>query len=461
MKIEHLILKNLLHNEEYVRGVLPFIKSEYFKSPNEKILYKFISSFINEYKKKPSIEAIKIVVSESKKIKKEDAEEICNLLDTWKTKENTDTTFLIKQTEAFCKEKALHNAMLESIKIITDEKDNRDKGIVPELLKEALSIAFDPAVGHDLLEDAAARYDFYHKVEEKIPFDIDNLNKITDGGLSRKTLNILVAGVNVGKSLAMCHMAASNLLHGKKVLYITCEMAEERIAERIDANILDVSIDTLRQITKEQFLKLISKLKTNTVGDLIIKEYPTGTANANHFRYLIHELALKKGFIPDIIYIDYLNICSSSRLKNNGSTNSYTLVKSIAEEIRALAVELNVPIVTATQLTREGSVNSDANMTHVSESFGTVATADLILALINTENLERLGQIMFKQLKNRYTDVTKNKKFLVGIDRSKMRLYDIGDIPIDGSGNDETEEIEYTSPFKGKSNKGNFSDFKF
>ena len=373
---------------------------------------------------------------------------------------------MIKQTEIFCKDKALHNAILDSIKIITDEKDTRDKGSIPEILKEALAITFDPSVGHDLVTDAETRYDFYHKKEERIRFDIQNLNYITGGGIPRKTLNIIVARVNVGKSLAMCHMASANMINGKNVLYITCEMAEERIAERIDANLLDLSLDTLRQVTKNQFMSLIDNLKNRTTGKLVIKEYPTGSANVSHFRYLLHELAIKKNFIPDIIYIDYLNICSSSRIKNNGLANSYTLVKSIAEEVRGLAVESNLPIVTATQFTRSGASDSDADMSDIAESFGVAATADLAIALINTEELETLGQLMIKQLKNRYNDVTKNKKFLVGIDRSKMRLFDIGDIQIEGDSglHDPYKDHSYgrtQSSSSGSTYKKNFDDFKF
>lgn len=466
MRIEHLVLKNLLHNEEYTRSVIPFLKSEYFSDHNDRSIFKFINSFVTEYNKQASVEAIKIMASESKKIKIEDSEAISNLLDSWDKNEQTELSFLIKQTETFCKEKSLHNAILDSIKIISDDKDTRDKGSIPDILKEALSITFDPSVGHDFVSDAESRYEFYHKKEERIRFDISNLNSITCGGLPRKTLNIIVAGVNVGKSLAMCHMAASNVLDGKNVLYITCEMAEERIAERIDANLLDLTLDTLRQISKKQFLSLISNLENKTTGKLVIKEYPTGSANVSHFRYLLHELAIKKNFLPDIIYIDYLNICASSRIKNNGQTNSYTLVKSIAEEVRGLAVEANLPIVTATQFTRSGASNSDADMTDVSESFGTVATADLVLALINTEELEKLGQLMIKQLKNRYNDVTKNKKFLVGIDRSKMRLFDIGDIQIDGEGGiqdpyQDNNYGEFDTGYGSSKYKKNFDNFKF
>jgi replicative DNA helicase len=468
MKTEHLILKNLIHNEEFCRSVVPFIKPEYFSDSNDRSIFKFILSFVNEFNNRPTLEAIKIMASESKKIKIEDVDEISNTLDTFSAVEDTDLKFLVKQTEAFCKEKAVYNAVLESIKIISDEKDTRDKGAIPEILKDALSITFDPSVGHDLIEDASSRYDFYHKKEERIPFDIANLNLITGGGLPKKTLNICVGGVNAGKSLFMCHMAANNILNNKNVLYITCEMAEERIAERIDANVLDLTLDTLRTISKAQFLKQVERFKSKTTGKLVIKEYPTGSANVSHFRYLLHELAIKKNFIPDIVYIDYLNICASSRIKNNGLANSYTLVKSIAEEIRGLAVECNLPIVTASQFTRSGASNSDANMTDISESFGTMATCDFSFAIINTEELEKFGQLMIKQLKNRYNDVTKNKKFLVGVDRSKMRIFDIGDVPIDGEGgirDDYAQTHSYDNdppPFNaGPKFSKNFGDFKY
>jgi replicative DNA helicase len=379
MNVEHLVLKNLLHNEEFVRSVLPFIKQEYFSDSNDRAIFNFIKTFVNEYNKQATPEAIKILASESKKIRIEDAEVISNLLDSWHTSESTELAFLIKQTEIFCKDKALHNAILDSIKIITDVKDTREKGSIPEILKEALAITFDPSVGHDLVCDAETRYDFYHKKEERIRFDIQNLNYITGGGIPRKTLNIIVAGVNVGKSLAMCHMASANMINGKNVLYITCEMAEERIAERIDANLLDLSLDTLRQVTKKQFMSLIDNLKNRTTGKLVIKEYPTGSANVSHFRYLLHELAIKKNFIPDIIYIDYLNICSSSRIKNNGLANSYTLVKSIAEEVRGLAVEANLPIVTATQFTRCLSVNSLINTPNFLKRLHEIQIGDKVL----------------------------------------------------------------------------------
>jgi len=354
--------------------------------------------------------------------------------------------------------------VLESISIIADDKSNKkdkkDKGVIPDLLKDALSISFDPRVGHDYNEDAEARYDFYHRQEEKIPFDIDMLNVVTCGGFPKKTLNIIMAGVNAGKSLAMCHFATSNLMMGKNVLYITMEMAEEKIAERIDANLLDISLDNLKLISKAQYMNLITKAQAKAPGKLIVKEYPTSSANVNHFRHLLNELELKKKFVPDIIYIDYLNICSSSRVKMSNTVNSYILVKSIAEEIRGLAVEFNVPIVSATQLTRGGSASSDVSMTDTSESFGLPATADFMLALINTEEIQRLGQLLMKQLKNRYGDVTKNQKFAVGIDRGKMRLYDIGTAALDIEAEPEPEE-EFKEYSGKKLLREKFSNFNF
>lgn len=410
MKIEHLILKNIIHNEEYCRSVIPFLKDEYFHDYTDKNIYKLISAFVNTYKSRPSSEAISLMASESKKIKTEDTEVISSLLSTWdKDKENTSLQFLLKQTEEFCKEKALHNAVLDSIKIISDEKDSRDKGVIPEILKDALSISFDPSVGHDFIDSASDRYEFYHKKEERIPFDIANLNLITNGGLPKKTLNILVAGVNVGKSLAMCHMAAANLIQNKNVLYITCEMAEERIAERIDANVLDISLETLKQISKNQFMKLINSLKFKTSGRLIVKEYPTSTANASHFRYLLHELAIKKNFVPDIIYIDYLNICSSSRIKNTGAANSYTLVKSIAEEIRGLAVEMAVPIVTATQFTRCLSVGSLIKTKFGVKRIDTLSIGDQILGDSGWVEVKRIYP---KETKKVYRIKTESGKFI-------------------------------------------------
>lgn len=440
MTTEKLILKSLISNEKYVRAVLPYLKSEYFESPTDKLLFVQIKNFIEQYNALPTSDTLAITLEES--LNHEDREEVINELEELKVDKNNDLKWLVDQTEQFCQDRAIHNAILDSIHILNGEKKDKDRGAITELLKDALSISFDPNVGHDFLEEWERRYEFYHATEERIPFDIQQLNDITKGGLPRKTLNVLIAGVNVGKSLAMCHMAATNMMIGKNVLYITMEMAEEKIAERIDANALDISLESLALLDKNKYQKLIENVRKNYTGKLIIKEYPTASANVNHFRYLLNELKLKKNFVPDIIYIDYLNICSSARMKMTSNYNSYVMVKTIAEEIRSLAVEFNVPIVTATQLNRQGYADSDPDMTNTSESFGLPATADLMIAMINTEELEKMGYLLFKQLKNRYNDVTRNKKFFVGVDRSKMRLYEVSNA-YDVDGNDD-EEIEET-----------------
>ena len=465
MKIETLILKNLVRNDVFCRATLPYIKPEYFSDKIEKAIFRKIIQFVDTYNEQPTIESIKVILGETNYLAQEDVDAAMTQLEMYsEDDESANYEWMINKTEEFCKEKAIHNAVLESISIIADDKsdkkDKKDKGVIPDLLKDALSISFDPRVGHDYNEDAEARYDFYHRQEEKIPFDIDMLNVVTCGGFPKKTLNIIMAGVNAGKSLAMCHFATSNLMMGRNVLYITMEMAEEKIAERIDANLLDISLDNLKLISKAQYMNLISKAQAKAPGKLIVKEYPTASANVNHFRHLLNELELKKKFVPDIIYIDYLNICSSSRVKMSNTVNSYILVKSIAEELRGLAVEFNLPIVSATQLTRGGSGSSDVSMTDTSESFGLPATADFMLALINTEEMKRLGQLMMKQLKNRYGDVTKNEKFAVGIDRGKMRLYDIGTAALDIEA--EPEPVEDFSEYSGKKLlREKFSSFQF
>lgn len=465
MKIENLILKNLIKNEQYCRATLPYIKAEYFSDKTEKSIFRTINKFVDTYNEQPSLESIRVILSESNWLSQEDVDTALTQVESYTEDESKNYEWLVEKTESFCKEKAIHNAVLESISIIADDKtnkkDKKDKGIIPELLKDALSISFDPTVGHDYSEDAESRYDFYHRKEEKIPFDIELLNAITSGGFPKKTLNVIMAGVNTGKSLAMCHFATNNLMCGKNVLYITMEMAEEKIAERIDANLLDISLENLKMISKNQYMNLIQKSKEKASGKLIIKEYPTSSANVNHFRHLLNELSLKKKFVPDIIYIDYLNICSSSRVKMSNTVNSYILIKSIAEEIRGLAVEFNVPIVTATQTNRTGFSNSDVDLTNTSESFGLPATADFMFALINTEELEKLSQLMLKQLKNRYGDVSKNKKFAIGVDRSKMRLYDIGASALDIDTSEQEQEDDF-SEYSGKTFlREKFSKFNF
>ena len=423
-KIEFLILRNLLHNEEYTRKVIPFIKAEYFEDINQKIVFEEILSFVEQYNKLATKEVLSIEVEKRKDINDTSFKEIVHLIDCLDDIPS-ELNWVIDTTEKWCRDRAIYIALMDSIHIADgkDEKKNRDS--IPSILSDALAVSFDNHVGHDYLLDYEKRYESYHRKEEKIEFDLEYFNKITKGGLPNKTLNIALAGTGVGKSLFMCHVASSVLLQGRNVLYITLEMAEERIAERIDANLLNVAIQDIGELPKSTFETKVNNLAKKTQGTLIIKEYPTASAHSGHFKSLLNELALKKSFRPDIIFIDYLNICSSSRFKGGSNINSYTLVKSIAEELRGLAVEFNVPIVSATQTTRSGYGSSDVELTDTSESFGLPATADLMFALISTEELEELGQILVKQLKNRYNDPTIHKRFVVGIDRAKMRLYDV------------------------------------
>ena len=421
--IESLILGSLLHNEDYTRKVLPFLKEDYFDSLEQKEVFKIIDDYMSSYNGIPTKDALKISIDESKKFNQDQYKSITDTIEQLSYDEANSLEWLIDKTEKFCQDKAIYNAVRRSI-LVLDEKDKEiDKGGIPKLLQEALGVTFDNNIGHDFLENVDERYDFYHRKEDRIEFDIDLLNTVTKGGIPRKSLNIILAGTGVGKSLAMCHFAATNLMHGKNVLYITMEMAEERIAERIDANLLDSTIDDVNMMPKDVFEKRIARLKGKTGGKLIIKEYPTASAGSGHFRHLLGELKTKKNFAPDIIYIDYLNICMSSRLKGGQNINSYTYVKAIAEELRGLAVEFNLPIVSATQTTRSGYTNSDIGLEDTSESFGLPATADFMIALISTEELEQLNQIMVKQLKNRWGDPNANKRFVVGIDRAKMRFY--------------------------------------
>jgi replicative DNA helicase len=421
--IESLILGSLLHNEDYTRKVLPFLKEDYFDSVEQKEVFKIIDDYMSSYNGIPTKDALKISIDESKKFNQDQYKSITDTIEQLSYDEANSLEWLVDKTEKFCQDKAIYNAVRRSI-LVLDEKDKEiDKGGIPKLLQEALGVTFDNNIGHDFLENVDERYDFYHRKEDRIEFDIDLLNTVTKGGIPRKSLNIILAGTGVGKSLAMCHFAATNLMHGKNVLYITMEMAEERIAERIDANLLDSTIDDVNMMPKDVFEKRIARLKGKTGGKLIIKEYPTASAGSGHFRHLLGELKTKKNFAPDIIYIDYLNICMSSRLKGGQNINSYTYVKAIAEELRGLAVEFNLPIVSATQTTRSGYTNSDIGLEDTSESFGLPATADFMIALISTEELEQLNQIMVKQLKNRWGDPNANKRFVMGIDRAKMRFY--------------------------------------
>ena len=463
-RLESTILKNLIYNEEFTRKVLPFIKQDYFADSTEKIVFKEIFDFIQEYKNPPTHEALVINFTEKRDLTESQVSESIELLKEIHTQRNepTDTQWLIKETEKFCQDKAIYNAIMDSVSILDNKQQGKTKGEIPKLLSDALGVSFDSHVGHDYTEDSDRRYDSYHQVESRVKFDLDLFNKITKGGLPVKTLNIALAGTGVGKSLFMCHHAASCLSQGLNVLYITLEMAEEKIAERIDANLLDVSMAELHTLSKNDYNRKFELLRSKTHGKLIIKEYPTAAASALHFRSLINELQLKKSFKPDIIFIDYLNICTSARIRPGSNVNSYSYIKSIAEELRGLAVETNVPIVSATQTTRSGFTNSDPGLEDTSESFGLPATADFMFALVSNEELDNLGQIMVKQLKNRYSDPNFYKRFVVGIDRSKMRLYDaessaqlevmdsgqIDDKPLNSFGNRESKFNKSFDGFK-------------
>ena len=434
MKLEQTILKNLIYNEDYLRKVLPFLKEDYFTDRTDRTIFNEISSFTDAYNSTPTIEAVVLAVKERRNLTADEVERCeTTLKEIEQTKgEESKIQWLVDKTEQFCQEKAIYNAVLGSISILDGKDKTHEKGQIPKILSDALAVSFDSSVGHDYLENSDERYEFYHRKEERIPFDLDFFNRITKGGLPTKTLNIALAGTGVGKSLFMCHCAAGAMSQGRNVLYITMEMAEEKIAERIDANLLNVTIDDLVNLPKDMYDKKIAKLREKVVGKLIIKEYPTASASVTHFRTLLNELNLKKSFVPDIIFVDYLNICCSSRIKPGANINSYTYVKSIAEELRGLAVECGVPVVSATQTTRSGFTSSDPGLEDTSESFGLPATADLMFALISSEELEELGQIMVKQLKNRYNDPTLYKRFTLGVDRAKMRLYDVEQSGQDG-----------------------------
>ena len=426
-RIEDTILKNLIFSDEFTRKSLPYLKKEYFSDRNDQCLFEEIQKYVNSFNVLPTREALIIEIGNNSSLSEDQFKDISDKVDTYfSTREDTEVDWLLETSEKFCQDRAIYNAVLESISIIDNEKDSgKDKGVIPQILSDALAVCFDPNIGHDYIEDSDERFESYHTVEEKLPWDLDYFNKITKGGLSKKTLNVALAGTGVGKSLFMCHHAASCLSQGFNVLYITLEMAEEKIAERIDANLMNITIDDLHEIPKDLFEKKIKRVKANTKGKLIVKEYPPASANVNHFRNLLNELKLKRKFVPDIIFVDYLNIMSSSRLKYGNTVNSYNYIKSIAEEVRGLAVENNLPIVSATQTTRSGYTNTDLGLEDTSESFGLPATADFMFALISTEELEELDQILVKQLKNRYSDPGTNKRFVIGIDRAKMKLYDL------------------------------------
>jgi replicative DNA helicase len=469
MRIENIIFGNLIHNEEYARKVIPFLKSEYFTDNVDRTVYELIEEYVGKYSKFPTKDALTIDLNNKGGLKDEEFKSAESVISGLTKSDDREMDWLIDSTETFCKDKALYNALMESIKLVDDKrKDGISVGAIPQLLSDALAVSFDSSIGHDFLDDSDARYEFYHRTEVKIPFDLDFFNKITKGGLPRKTLNIALAGTGVGKSLFMCHCAASNLMSGLNVLYITMEMAEEKIAERIDTNLLGMTTDDLRELPKTTYDTLMGRVKKRAKGKLIVKEYPTACAGSANFRHLINELKIKKNFVPDIIYIDYLNICMSSRIRAGSNVNSYTMIKAIAEELRGLAVECNVPIVSATQTTRTGYSSSDVGLEDTSESFGLPATADFMFALISSEELQQLGQIMVKQLKNRYGDPAMHKRFVIGVDYSKMKLYNteesaqddlVDDTPIfDKTNTGERYENEYKPA--SKFDKMKFQGFK-
>ena len=455
-RIERTVLSNLIHNDEYTRRVLPFIKEEYFSDRLEKILFTEIYKFVNKYNALPSKEALSIEMNGSKSVTEDEYKKITDIISTLNN-EPVNIDWLKDSTEKFCKDRAIHNAILGGIQIIDGKDKTHTPEYLPEMLSDALSVSFDQKVGHDYLQESKERFDFYKKKEERLELDLEFFNKITRGGIPSKTLNICLAGTGVGKTMFMTHLASSVLLQNKNVLYITLEMAEERIAERIDANLLNVGMSDLEELPYQMYETKINKLQSKTTGQLIIKEYPTATAHTGHFKNLISELALKKSFKPDIVFVDYLNICASSRFKSGANVNSYTYIKAIAEELRGLAVEHDIPIFSATQTTRGGYVSSDVGLEDTSESFGLPATADFMFALISSEELEEKNQIMIKQLKNRYNDPTVNRKFIVGVDRSKMRLYDVEQ-------NAQTDLVDSGQDSLSSNDKfkrlGQFSDFK-
>lgn len=467
MAFEKTVFGNLINREDYGRKVIPFLKTDYFQDVSDRVLFELIESYVHKFNRFPTKEALLIDLSNKQGINEGTHSTCRDTIESLDYDPKTELTWLVENTEKFCQEKAVYNAIMQSIQILDNKDQKNGKGSIPQILSDALGISFDTNIGHNFIDDAESRYEFYHRKEVRIAFNLEYLNAITKGGLPRKTLNIILAGTGVGKSLAMCHFAAGNLLDGKNVLYLTMEMAEERIAERIDANLMDVSLDELETMTREAYMKKMDRVKSKTTGKLIIKEYPTSSAGSANFRHLLNELKLKKSFEPDIIYIDYLNICSSSRIKYNATVNSYTYVKAIAEELRGLAVEFNVPIVSATQTTRSGYSNSDVDLTDTSESFGLPATADFMFALITSEELESLNQLMVKQLKNRYNDLARNRRFVIGVDRSKMKLYDVDESAQEGIQDDaplmdKTQFGERDSDFfksRTKFNKKSFEGF--
>ena len=462
-RIERLILSHLIHNENYSRKVVPYVKDEYFEDPSEKLVFKLIQEYILKHNDLPTKQSLSIDLDQLDGIHESEYTKSSEIINSLNKPESTDITpWLVEQSETFCQDKAIYNAVVNAISILEgNEKTHLSKGAIPTVLSDALAVSFDPHIGHDFIEDAENRFDFYHRIEEKLEFDLEMFNKITKGGLPKKTLNICLSGTGVGKSLFMCHQAAAALSVNKNVLYVTLEMAEERIAERIDANLLDIPISQLEEIPRDMYKKKIEKLKGKTKGKIIIKEYPTASASAMHFKNLLGELKLKRNFVPDIIFIDYLNICTSSRIRAGANVNSYTYIKSIAEELRGLAVEHDVPIVSATQTTRTGFTSTDIGLEDTSESFGLPATADFMFALISSEEMEELNQMLVKQLKNRYNDPTSYRKFIVGVDRSKMRLYDVEqkaqeDIADSGQNDEPLFDVSTGNRMRNKADFGTF-----
>ena len=462
MQMEKVILKSLVKNEAFARKTLPFLKEEYFIQEEDRILFKEIDQFINKYNATPTAEALIIEVDSLAKVPETQAKNMIQTIrDMAADKEESNIDWLVESTEKFCQDKAIYNAITKSIEIFNDPNGKLTKGAIPQLLQDALAISFDPNVGHDYLEQADERFDYYHRVEEKIPFDLDFFNKITKNGVAKKTLNMIMGGVHTGKTLFLCHFAAAYLAMGKNVLYITLEMAQEEISRRIDCNLLNITFEDLEALPKEIYQSKIDKLKNKTNGKLIVKEYPATTATVHHFKALLNELNLKKDFVPDVIMIDYLNLCASSRLKASSSSDLYAWVKSISEEVRGMAQQTTIPIWSATQLNRSGFSSSDPDMTNTSESFGLPATVDFLAVLVATDELKELNQIMVKQLKNRYENLEKNKKFVIGVDRSKMKLYDVEDsaqIGIVNSG--QTPQVIATTISSGGGKMDKFKQLK-
>ena len=458
---EKIILRNLIRNEDYARKVVPFLRDSYFQENVDKVIFRATRDHITEYNTCPPIDALRIIVEDTALSESEFKSASEKIDDIESGDVETDkNAWLVDHTEKFCKDKAIYNAILQSIEIIDGKSKDKTANALPSILSDALSVSFDTNIGHDYLYDAESRFESYHKVEDRMPFDLEGFNKVTNGGIPRKTLNVIMAGTNVGKSLFMCHHAAHCYSQGKNVLYITCEMAEERIAERIDANLMDITLDDLKILTKKVYEKKLMRVTENIKSRLIVKEYPTATANAQHFRNLLDELRLKKKFTPDIIFIDYINICASSRFKAGSNFNSYTIIKAIAEELRGLAIEYDVPIFTATQTNRTGFSSNDVGLEDTSESFGLPQTADFMFAMMTSEELEEHGQVLVKQLKNRYNDVTTNKRFVTGINRAKMKLYDVDDSDVtlhdNSQDNGQNGDFDYDSKFK----KAQFTEFQ-